>query len=145
MNYSHSKSKVWNSTVTIKLGVKTEIKDDIAFLAKGTIETSLKISGQYQWGKTETETLTLKDTLPVTVPGGKQRTARCVAKKGKCDIHFTYVQIDLLYNGDTITKPLDNGIYNCANLYDFVFEAGPEEPISSTDLESGDYIHPRGA
>lgn len=136
VEFSHERSRLWNSTTTVKFGVKTEMSAGVPFIADGKIKTSTKISEEIQWGESESETLKLEDTYHITVNTGKRRQASCVGRRGKCDIPFTYVQRDLLYNGEWVTKNLSDSIYNGANYY----ELHPWTRRSSVNCDSMESI-----
>ncbi|KAI9114210.1 hypothetical protein K1719_014860 [Acacia pycnantha] len=61
LSYTKTKSSTWNNSVSLKLGVKTNLKTGVPFIKEGKIEISTEFSGAYQWG--ETKTSSTRDTL----------------------------------------------------------------------------------
>jgi hypothetical protein len=109
----------WDSSVSLKLGVKTTIKAGVPLLAEASVEISAEFSGSYSWGETKSETKRYSIEEEVEVPPHTELTLRVVATEGRCDIPFTYTQEDILTTGETIVTNLGDGIYRGVNSYGF--------------------------
>ncbi|CAL5352414.1 unnamed protein product [Camellia sinensis] len=57
LSYEETRTRTWNSSVSLKLGVKTSIQTTVPFIAaEGKIEILGEFSGDYQWGQAESLT-----------------------------------------------------------------------------------------
>ncbi|XP_022719728.1 uncharacterized protein LOC111277576 [Durio zibethinus] len=68
-----------------------------------------------EWGETKTSTTVLEVVHKVVVPPMTKVTVHLIATNVKCDVPFTYMQRDTLYNGTTVTNELpgNNDNYLC--------------------------------
>ncbi|KAL7241136.1 hypothetical protein ACSBR2_006710 [Camellia fascicularis] len=130
LSYSKSKTRAWNSSVSLKLlGVKTTIQTTVPLIiAEGKIELSGEFSGDYQWGQTESLTTDEENLYKVSVPPMTMVRVNLIATKASCDILFSYEQLDTTTLTDTqqITETMDDGIYASSNWFDFKYETEQE-------------------
>jgi hypothetical protein len=68
IEYSVTTETRWDSSVSLKLGVKTTIKAGVPLLAEASVEISYEFSGSYSWGETKSETKTYSSEEEVEVP-----------------------------------------------------------------------------
>ncbi|KAG6575365.1 hypothetical protein SDJN03_26004, partial [Cucurbita argyrosperma subsp. sororia] len=121
---------MWNSSVSMKLGVKTTIQTGIPFIFEGKVEISAEFSGQYQWGETKTTSKAVETSYQVTVPPMTTVIVSLLATKGTSDVPYSYTQRDTLINGDTKTSQMDDGVYKGVNSYNFKYET-KSKPITA--------------
>ncbi|PPD68942.1 hypothetical protein GOBAR_DD34181 [Gossypium barbadense] len=62
----------------------------------------------------------------VTVPPRTKVIVCIIATKGMCDVPFTYMQRDTLYDGTSVTNEIQGGTYTGSNYYSTNFEAKEE-------------------
>ncbi|KAK8703623.1 hypothetical protein V6N13_047273 [Hibiscus sabdariffa] len=70
-----------------------------------------------EWGETKTSTTVVE----VVVPAMTKVTVNLVATKGTCDVPFTYMQRDTLYDGSTHTSEIEGNTYTGSNYYNINF------------------------
>ncbi|KAE8723877.1 hypothetical protein F3Y22_tig00011718pilonHSYRG00209 [Hibiscus syriacus] len=68
---------------------------------------------------------------PVKVPPMTKVTVDLVAKRGKCDVPFTFLQKDSLYNGSGIVYEVQGNTYTGSNYYSTDFQTKQESLSSS--------------
>ncbi|CAL5398569.1 unnamed protein product [Camellia sinensis] len=131
LSYSESKTRAWNSNVSLKLlGVKTTIQTTVPLIiAEGKIELSGEFSGDYQWGQTESLTTDEENLYKVSVPPMTMVRVNLIATKASCDIPFSYEQLDTttLTNIRQITETMVDGIYTGSNCFNFKCETEQEK------------------
>ncbi|KAM7513911.1 hypothetical protein LguiA_003494 [Lonicera macranthoides] len=127
LSYTERKNQTWNASVSLKLGIKTNVNAGIPLIAGGSIEISTEFTGQYQWGKTEESSTTVESTYKVPVPPMSKVRVSLLATKASCDVPFSYSQRDSLINGTHITHPMDDGVYTGINYFNFRYETKQEK------------------
>ncbi|KAL7170616.1 hypothetical protein ACSBR2_035488 [Camellia fascicularis] len=118
LSYSESKTRAWNSSVSLKLlGVKTTIQTTVPLIiAERKIELS------------ESLTTDKENLYKVSVPPMTMVRVNLIATKASCDISFSYEQLDTTTLTDTqqITETMDDGIYTGSNCFNFKYETEQE-------------------
>ncbi|KAG5538538.1 hypothetical protein RHGRI_019201 [Rhododendron griersonianum] len=129
LGFSHkdSRSSTWNGSVSLKLGVTTNIQTGIPFVAQGTVEVSTEFTGEYQWGETVTTEHEVRTEYTTTVPPMSKVTISLLATQGSCDVPFSYTQRDTLMNGNVVINNLDDGVYTGINNFNFFYQTKQEE------------------
>ncbi|XP_023520858.1 uncharacterized protein LOC111784384 [Cucurbita pepo subsp. pepo] len=128
--YTETKSSMWNSSVSIKLGVKTTVQTGIPFIVDGKVEISATFSGQYQWGETKTTSKVVETLYQVTVPSMTTVIVSLLATQGTSDVPYSYTQCDTLINGEIKSYQMDDGVYKGVNSYNFKYET-KSKPITA--------------
>ncbi|KAF5956325.1 hypothetical protein HYC85_003550 [Camellia sinensis] len=128
LSYEETRTRTWNSSVSLKLGVKTSIQTTVPFIsAEGKIEILGEFGGDYQWGQAESLTNVVEKVYQVTVPPMTMVRVNLQATKGSCDVPFSYSQLDTLTNGQQITETMDDGIYTSNDCFNFKYETEQEK------------------
>ncbi|KAF7144136.1 hypothetical protein RHSIM_Rhsim05G0009700 [Rhododendron simsii] len=124
--YKETKSTTWNTSVSMKGGVKTTITAGVPSIVDGKIEISAELTAGLQWGKTETteSQVETEDTFPV--PPMRKVKVSLLVRQGTCNVPFSYTQRDTLMNGKTDTLHFDDGIYTGVNSIDFEYDITTE-------------------
>ncbi|GMI64361.1 hypothetical protein HRI_000105400 [Hibiscus trionum] len=122
LSYSEEKTTTWNSSLSLKLGMKATARFRIPLIVNGKIEISSEVQSVTEWGKTTTITTAWEIEHKVVVPPMTKVTVNLVATKGHCDVPFTYMQKDTLYDGKIVTTKIEGASYTGSNYYsnDFV-------------------------
>ncbi|PQQ08910.1 uncharacterized protein Pyn_36423 [Prunus yedoensis var. nudiflora] len=126
LSYKATRSSTWNSSVSVKMGVKTKVEAGIPLIVKGEIEISAEFGAEFQWGKTDTSESEVETVYNVVVPPMSKVKVSLMATRGSCDVPFTYTQRDMLTNGEQVTHTMDDGIYSGINSYNFKYETKQE-------------------
>lgn len=127
LSYKESVCKTWNTSVSVKTGVKTNFRAGIPIIADGVITVSAEVTGQWQWGTAEESSTELQTAYTVTVPPMTAVRVSLLATKGSCNVPFSYYQRDVLMNGDTVIYNMDDGVYTGINYYNFKYDANQED------------------
>ncbi|KAK8703614.1 hypothetical protein V6N13_047264 [Hibiscus sabdariffa] len=85
------------------------------------IEVSGEVQTEVEWGETKTSTTVVEVVHKVVVPPMTKVTVNLVATKGTCDVPFTYMQRDTLYDGSIVTSEIEGGTYTGSNYYNIDF------------------------
>ncbi|KAB2039620.1 hypothetical protein ES319_D02G023400v1 [Gossypium barbadense] len=97
---------------------ETFVADD----GKGNIEMSGEFHSDVKWEETK-ESKTLVDVVhKIVVPAMTKVTVNLIATKGKCDVPFTFMQSDTLYDGTIVTTAVQGATYTGSNYYSIHFE-----------------------
>ncbi len=54
MRYTVSETKEWGNSTSVELGVKTEVKSGVPFLAEGKVEISATVNNTFNFGQSST-------------------------------------------------------------------------------------------
>ena len=127
LSYKEAMSKTWNTSVSVKTGVKTNFRAGIPIIADGVVTVSAEVNGQWQWGTTEESSTELETVYKVIVPPMSAVRVSLLATKGSCDVPFSYYQRDVLMNGDSVIYNMDDGVYTGVNYYNFKYESEQEK------------------
>ncbi|XVF37564.1 hypothetical protein REPUB_Repub20aG0020000 [Reevesia pubescens] len=113
-----------------RLGAKTTFEASVPLIADAKVELFTEIQTGIEWGETKTSTTVLEVVHKVVVPKMTKVTAYLIATIGKCDVPFTFMQKDTLYNGTTVTTEVQGGTYIGSNYYNTDFQT-KEEPLQN--------------
>ncbi|XVF28241.1 hypothetical protein REPUB_Repub15cG0012500 [Reevesia pubescens] len=128
LTYTDTKTSTWNTNFSLKLDMKPTLEFSIIPLViEGKIELSAEFQSGVKWGETKTTTIVLEDVHQVVVPPMTKVTMNLIAINGKCDVPFTFMQMDALYNGTVVTIEVQGGTYNGSNYYKIDFETKEEK------------------
>ncbi|XP_047964220.1 uncharacterized protein LOC125208611 [Salvia hispanica] len=123
ITYQDEKSYTFSRGLSITAGVSTTIQTGVPFIANGSIEISLEISGALQWDETTTTTTSVTASTSVIVPAFSAVDVSYVGTKGTCTIPFSYTQQDKSSFDGTITRVRkDDGSYSGVSCYNFNFK-----------------------
>ncbi|KAK4254501.1 hypothetical protein QN277_009878 [Acacia crassicarpa] len=126
LSYTETKSNTWSSSVSLKLGVKTNFKADVPFIVKGKIEILADFGATYQWGESKTTSTAMETVYKVTVPPKTMVEVSARAIEGSCDVPFSYTQCDTLINGQQVTYNMEDGIYTSISFLNVRYETNQE-------------------
>lgn len=123
LNFTYTKTRTssWNTSKSWFVNGSFSITSKIPFIGETTIEVGGGYSEQYDIGGTIEESEEVGSTYTVKVPKWTNATVSAVATRGTCDVPFSYVQIDRMVNGESVTTTLSDGIYTGMNAYQFKF------------------------
>ncbi|KAK4254502.1 hypothetical protein QN277_009879 [Acacia crassicarpa] len=127
LSYTEVKSRTWNASVSLKLGVKTIFKTGVPSIKEGKIDISAEFSGAYHWGESQTSSNVVENMYEVTVPPMTMVTVNLLATVGSCDVPFSYTQLDTLTNGQQFTYNMDDGVYTGINSFNLKHESKQEK------------------
>ncbi|XVF28222.1 hypothetical protein REPUB_Repub15cG0010900 [Reevesia pubescens] len=127
LSYTDAKTSTWKANFSLKLGVKATLDFKLPLIFEGKIELSGEVQSGVEWGKTMTSTTVMEDVHKVVVPPMTKVTVDLVATMGKCDVPFSFIQRDTLYNGNIVTTELHGGIYTGSNYYNIDFQTKEEK------------------
>ncbi|KAK8571613.1 hypothetical protein V6N13_047278 [Hibiscus sabdariffa] len=78
-------------------------------------------------GDTKTSTTVVEVVHKVVVPAMTKVTVNLVATKGTCDVAFTYMQRDTLYDSSLVTSEIEGNMYTGSNYYNIDFVSREEK------------------
>ncbi|KAL4015294.1 hypothetical protein IC575_027538 [Cucumis melo] len=125
LKYMEEKTRAWESSLTIGVGIEASIKAGIPEILEGEIKTTYSFEGNYTWGETIQETREVTATYSVPVPPNTRMKVTLLATKAKCDIPFSYTQRDLLRNGRRVETKYDDGIFKGVYTLKFDYQNKP--------------------
>ncbi|PQP96967.1 uncharacterized protein Pyn_18693 [Prunus yedoensis var. nudiflora] len=126
LSYKKTQSTTWNSSVSMKMGVKTRFEASVPLIANGDFEISAELGTEFQWGKTNTSEILVETLYKVVVPPMSKVKVSLMATRGSCDVPFSYTQQDTLTNGEQVTHTMDDGVYSGENSYNFKYVSKQE-------------------
>ncbi|KAE8712295.1 hypothetical protein F3Y22_tig00110258pilonHSYRG00110 [Hibiscus syriacus] len=121
LSYTETRSRSWKTKISLKLGVKSTMEFKIPVIFEGKIELSGEFQSGVEWGNSTTVTTVVEAVHKVTVPPMTEATVTVLATNGKCDVPFTYLQRDTLFNGETVLSEVKGGVFTGANYYNINF------------------------
>ncbi|KAK8682439.1 hypothetical protein V6N13_054827 [Hibiscus sabdariffa] len=127
LSYTDTKTSTWKTTFSLKLGAKATMDFSLPLIFEGKIEVSGEVQSGIEWGETKTSTIVVEVVHKVVVPAMTKVTVNLVATKGTCDVPFTYMQRDTLYDGSTHTSEIEGGTYTGSNYYNINFVTTEEK------------------
>ncbi|KAK8648077.1 hypothetical protein V6N13_128839 [Hibiscus sabdariffa] len=127
LSYKDTKISSWKTDMSLTLGVKTTLSFDVPFIASGSVELSAEMRTGVEWGKVFETTTELEVVQKVVVPPKTKVTVNLIATKGLCDVPFTYMQRDTLYNGSSVITEVQGGTYFGSNYHSMKFETRAEK------------------
>ncbi|KAK8548273.1 hypothetical protein V6N13_054924 [Hibiscus sabdariffa] len=131
LSYTDTKTSCWKVNGSLKLGVKATMDFGLPKIFEGSIELSgeVQIGGEY--GESTTTNTVVELVHQVKVPPMTRVTVDLVAKRGKCDVPFKFVQKDCLYNGNGLVYEVKGSTYTGSEYYQTDFQTR-EESLSSS-------------
>ncbi|OEL38756.1 hypothetical protein BAE44_0000226 [Dichanthelium oligosanthes] len=127
LNYSVTKERSWESSVSLKLGVTATVSAGVPEIFGVSMELQAEITGSYTWGKSDTRTQEHSVEYEINVPKKTKHNLRVLATQAMCDVPFSYFQEDVLTTGEKVVQKFDDGIYRGVNSYDFTYEVTEEK------------------
>ncbi|XP_022719726.1 uncharacterized protein LOC111277573 [Durio zibethinus] len=109
LSYTDTKTSTWKTMFSLQLGMKTSFDIGLPLIFEGKVELSGEVQSATEWGETTTSTSIVEVVHKVTVPPMTKVTVHLIATNGKCDVPFTFMQRDTLYNGATVTTEVQGG------------------------------------
>ncbi|XP_058215691.1 uncharacterized protein LOC131326823 [Rhododendron vialii] len=122
-----TRSTTWKGSVSLKLGVKTNIQTGIPLVVEGQVELSTEFTGNYEWGETVSTESAVETEYTITVPPMSKVTVSLLATQGSCSVPFSYTQRDTLMNGKQVIHDFDDGVYTGINSFNFFYETKQEK------------------
>ncbi|OMO73374.1 Aerolysin/hemolysin/leukocidin toxin [Corchorus olitorius] len=134
--YSVTQTSSWSNSASLTLGASLTVGFGIPKIFGGELGFSTEVQDEVQWGKENSTTMALEAATRVTVPANTRVNVRLTATRGKCDVPFTFIQRDTLYDG-TVRITRQTGMYTGANLYNFEFVTTPTPTtLSESEIDS---------
>lgn len=127
LKFSVTRVRTWESSVSLKLGVTTTIKAGVPNIASAEVELQTELTGSYTWGKSDTRTEEHSVVYELEVPAKTKLNLHVLATQGMCDVPFSYLQEDVLTDGEKVVRKFDDGIYRGVNSYDFTYQVKEEK------------------
>ena len=118
-HYTKLTTSSWNNSQSWFIEGSIELASKIPFIEELKIALGGEYLEQYDWGETNEDSEEVVDYYTVKVPPKTVVIVSAVATQGKCDVPFTYVQVDHMYNGNTMRTTLSDGVYTGMNAYSF--------------------------
>lgn len=120
LTFTYTKSEVgtWNNEVGVSVGVETEFKVGVPFIAEGKIKVSVDASYTHAWGGSEEKTREVTDSTEVSVPAKTRLKVQVIVKRALIDVNFTYTIKRLLTNGETTSQEGLRGVYRNVESYE---------------------------
>ncbi|KAK8575097.1 hypothetical protein V6N13_033680 [Hibiscus sabdariffa] len=112
---------------SLKLGMKATMDFSLPFIFEGKIEVSGEIQTGVEWREIKTSTTVVEVVHKVAVPAMTKVTVNLVTTKGTCDVPFTYMQRDTLYDGRIHTSEIEGDTYTGSNYYNINFVTKEEK------------------
>ncbi|KAK8548374.1 hypothetical protein V6N13_054817 [Hibiscus sabdariffa] len=116
LSCTDTKTSTWKNMFSLKLGVKATMDFSIPLIMEGKVEIFGEVQTGVEWGETKTLTTIVEVVQKVVVPTMTKVIVNLVATKGTCDVPFTYMQSDTLYDGSTHTSEIEGGTYTGSNI-----------------------------
>ncbi|GLJ25213.1 hypothetical protein SUGI_0482380 [Cryptomeria japonica] len=120
--YMQKKSTSWKRGVSFKTGVKTTFQAGIPFVVGGNVEVSAEFTVSGEWGGTEESQTTVTGTYNAPVKAGETVEVPVRGVHAKCDVQFSYTQVDLITTGETVKTLKKDGVFSGVNTTDIKFE-----------------------
>ncbi|KAK8490810.1 hypothetical protein V6N11_038239 [Hibiscus sabdariffa] len=134
LSYKDTKTSSWKTDISVTLGMKTTMKFEVPLIAEGSVELSAEMRTGVEWGKVFETTTDLEVVQKVVVPPMTRVTVNLIATKGLCDVPFTYMQRDTLYDGRSVVTEVEGGTYFGSNYHSMKFETRAEK-LSSDSIK----------
>ncbi|TYH81830.1 hypothetical protein ES332_D02G013300v1 [Gossypium tomentosum] len=132
LSYTDTHIRTWKANVSLKVGAKATMNfEQYPKIIKGRIELSGEIQTGFEWEDTKTVTSVIDVLYKVVLPPMTKVTVNLTAINGTCDVPFTYMQKDSLYNGNIVISEVQGGTYTGSNYYSLNFQTA-EESLSSS-------------
>ncbi|KAI3886914.1 hypothetical protein MKW92_000550, partial [Papaver armeniacum] len=112
----------WNTSVSIKQGVKTTGTYGVPKINSGSLEISSESTKSWNRGETETESIEVGCVRTVTVPPMSRVKTSLMATRCSYDIPYSYTQRDVLMNGNTKVSAKNDGLFSGESGYNYNYE-----------------------
>ncbi|KAI8553383.1 hypothetical protein RHMOL_Rhmol05G0011500 [Rhododendron molle] len=122
-----TRSTTWKGSVSLKLGVKTNIQTGIPLVVDGKVELVTEFTRNYEWGETVSTEIEVETEYTITVPPMSKVTVSLLATQGSCNIPYSYTQRDTLMNGRSVIHDFDDGVYTGINSFNFFYKTKEEK------------------
>ncbi|KAE8678331.1 hypothetical protein F3Y22_tig00111427pilonHSYRG00492 [Hibiscus syriacus] len=122
-----AKSSSWKTDFSLTLGMKASMDISVPLIFEGSIEMSAEVKTGIELGKVFESSTEVEVLHKVVVPPMSKVTVDLIATKGMCDVPFTYMQRDTLYDGSSVLTEVQGGTYYGSNYYRKKFEARSEQ------------------
>ncbi|KAB2092163.1 hypothetical protein ES319_A02G010200v1 [Gossypium barbadense] len=122
LSYTDTHTRTWKANVSLKVGTKATMKFGLSKIFEGSIELSGEIQTGFEWQDTKTVTSVMDVVHKVVVPPMTKVAVNLTAINGTCDVPFTYMQKDTLYNGNVVISEVQGGTYTGSNYYSLNFQ-----------------------
>ncbi|KAG6418415.1 hypothetical protein SASPL_120619 [Salvia splendens] len=119
ISYLDEKSYSFSWGFSLTVGVKTNIRAKLPFIADGKVEVSSQISGSLLWNKSTKTSTSVGVTDAVPVPAKTVAIVEYVGTMGTCNIPFSYTQSST--DGKFSEIEQNDGIYEGVIYYNFDF------------------------
>ncbi|TYI38351.1 hypothetical protein ES332_A02G020600v1, partial [Gossypium tomentosum] len=126
LSYTDIKTTNWQNSFSLKLGTTATMDFKIPLIFEGKVEVSGEVQTGIEWGETTTTTTVVEVVYKVTVPPMTKVIVCVIATKGICDVPFSYMQRDTLYDGTSVTNEIEGGTYTGSNYYSTNFDTKEE-------------------
>ncbi|KAF0515139.1 natterin-like protein [Gigaspora margarita] len=111
-NHTYTRTKSWNNSFIITVGVETSFECGIPFIAGGKVFVSAESTYTGEWGSSEETTDSINDTITINDVKPNHKVKMLVhGERSKLTVPFKYKQVDYLSDGTTITKILSDGAF----------------------------------
>ncbi|KAK8477941.1 hypothetical protein V6N11_059501 [Hibiscus sabdariffa] len=127
LSYTETKTSTWNNMFSLKLGLKDSLSFSLPLIFEGKVQISGEVQSGVEWGKTKTSTTVVEVVHKVVVPAMTKVTVNLVATEGTCDVPFTYMQRDTLYDGKIVISEIEGGTFTGSNYYNIDFVTTEEK------------------
>ncbi|XVF37566.1 hypothetical protein REPUB_Repub20aG0020200 [Reevesia pubescens] len=119
LSYTDTKTSTWKTNFSLRLRAKATFELAIPLISKESVELSGEIQSGIEWGESKTTTTVLEVIHSVVVPPMTKVTVYLIATNGKCDVPFTFMQKDTLYDGTIVTTKVQGGTYTDSHSLTF--------------------------
>ncbi|MHC5053441.1 MAG: ETX/MTX2 family pore-forming toxin [Planctomycetota bacterium] len=128
----------WSDSRGFKIGVKTEFKTGIPFIAEGKVEVSAEVSNTYTWNESTKRSQAWSFDTPVTVPPHAVIVALVSVKVSTLSVPYTLKGTFVHKSGARVDGSI-SGIYTGSNSHDLQVTYLQQDPVSlevSTSIEA---------
>lgn len=132
---SYSSSVNWQASAGITLGVSTEMKAGIPFLASESVEVSVEISFEYSWGEEYTQSNEFNYSAVVSVPPLTTINAAATATSYQLNGTYTADFVENWAHAGPVVTPINGTVqglvsYNAEVTYTTVPASASPKPVS---------------
>jgi len=130
LEYSYEKSETgtWNNTFGVEIGVSTEFKTGVPFIAEGKIAVSVTTSYSHEFGGSTGKTKTVNSSTQVAIPPRTKAKAKVMILQASISVPFTYKTRRTYITGRVDELP-GSGVYNNVESYTVNSEVYDQEHI----------------
>ncbi|MFQ6655050.1 hypothetical protein Gotur_025778 [Gossypium turneri] len=130
LSYTNIKTSTWKSNFSLKLAMEAKMEFNVLLISQGNIEMSSEFHSDVKWKETKESKTLVEVVHKIVVPAMAKVTVNLIATKAKCDVPFTFIQSETLYDGTIATTEVQGATYTGSNYYSIHFET------EETKLES---------